>query len=190
MVLMLHAAAPALAQNLDVRILQSINGPNGKADDFWRGVSNSDYIAVTATPVIMLATGIARHDPDLKIKAIETGSAVLLAEGSSFLLKQATHRQRPYLAYPDLINGKIHSTDYSFPSGHTSTAFATATSLSLAFPKWYVIAPSFAYAGAVGYSRMYLGVHYPSDVLAGAVIGAGSAFLTFKLQHWLAKKIH
>lgn len=178
------------AQSIDLRLLQQINGPASSADGFWRGVSKSDYVFVTATPVAMLITGIARHDKELKIKAIETGGAILLSEGVTVILKDITKRQRPYLAHPDLIIGKSNSVDYSFPSGHTSTAFAAATSLSLAYPKWYVIAPSFAYASAVGYSRMYLGVHYPSDVLAGAAIGAGSAFLTFKLQHWLEKKVH
>lgn len=74
------------------------------------------------------------------------------------------------------------------PSGHTSTAFATATSLSLAYPKWYVVAPSFVWAGAIGYSRMHLGVHYPSDVLAGAIVGSGSAYLTYKANQWINKK--
>jgi undecaprenyl-diphosphatase len=76
----------------------------------------------------------------------------------------------------------------SFPSGHTSVAFSTATSLYLAYPKWYVAVPAFTYAASVGYSRMYLGVHYPSDVLAGAVIGAGSAWLMYKANKWLFKK--
>ncbi|PTR01683.1 undecaprenyl-diphosphatase [Mucilaginibacter yixingensis] len=187
--LTLLTAKPVIAQNIDLRLLQHINGPTGSADGLWRGVSNSDYVFVMATPATMLITGIAQHNQTLKAEAFETGGAVLLSQGATVLLKDVIHRQRPYLAYPNIITGKMNSTDSSFPSGHTSAAFATATSLSLAFPKWYVIAPSFAYAGAVGYSRMYLGVHYPSDVLAGAVIGAGSAFLTFKLQHWLEKKI-
>lgn len=187
--LTLLSVKPVIAQNIDLRLLQHINGPDGPADGLWRGVSKSDYVFVMATPATMLITGIAQHNQVLKAEAFETGGAVLLSQGVSVLLKNAIHRQRPYIAHPDIITGKVNSTDYSFPSAHASSAFATATSLSLAFPKWYVIAPSFAYAGAVGYSRLYLGEHYPSDVLAGALIGAGSAFLTFKLQHWLEKKI-
>ena len=178
----------ATGQNLDLRILQHINGPQSRADGFWRGVSTSDYVVVAATPVSMLAVGLAEHNNDLKTKALETGGALVLSEGITTVLKHVVKRERPYLAHPDLIYGKSNTIDSSFPSGHTSTAFATATSLSMAFPKWYVIAPSFAYAGAVGYSRMYLGVHYPSDVLTGAAIGIGSALLSFQLQLWLQKK--
>jgi undecaprenyl-diphosphatase len=66
--------------------------------------------------------------------------------------------------------------EYSFPSGHTSSSFSAVTALSRAYPKWYVIAPSFLWAASVGYSRMYLGVHYPTDVTAGAVLGVGTSF--------------
>lgn len=179
-------------QTLDLRLLENINGPASHADQTWRGVSNSVAIVTVAAPVSMLITGIVSHNKDLTVKAIETGAAVFVAEGISYGLKNIVKRQRPYSAYPNLITGKASETDYSFPSGHASVAFATATSLSLAFPKWYVIAPSFAYAATVGYSRMYLGVHYPSDVLGGAIVGAGSAFLTWKLQKLLDKtlKVH
>jgi membrane-associated phospholipid phosphatase len=73
-------------------------------------------------------------------------------------------------------------TTASFPSGHTTHAFVLATSVSLVYPEWYIIAPSYIWAGAVGYSRMHLGVHYPSDVWAGALIGSGSAYLCHQIN--------
>jgi membrane-associated phospholipid phosphatase len=63
-----------------------------------------------------------------------------------------------------------------------------STSLSVAYPKWYVIAPAYTWAAGVAYSRLALGAHYPSDVLAGAIIGSGSAWLNIKLNQWLNKK--
>ncbi len=115
------------------------------------------------------------------------GETFLVSAFISTALKYSFKRERPFKTYPDLEK-EASGGGYSFPSGHTSDAFATATALSIAFPKWYVIAPSFVWAGAVGYSRMDLGVHYPSDVLAGAIVGSGSAYLTYKLNKWINKK--
>ena len=112
------------------------------------------------------------------------GASFLVTTIFATTLKHAVNRARPFETYPDVQKLSAGGSS-SFPSGHTSDAFSTATSLSLAFPKWYVIAPSYTYDTLVGYSRMHLGVHYPSDVLAGAIVGAGSAFLCYKAQKWL-----
>jgi membrane-associated phospholipid phosphatase len=104
-------------------------------------------------------------------------------------MKYGIDRPRPFVTYPHLITQKDKAGSYSFPSGHTSSAFATATSVSLLYPKWYVIAPSLLWAGAVGYSRMELGVHYPSDVLVGALVGVGSSYLMWKVnKRWKIRK--
>lgn len=91
------------------------------------------------------------------------------------------------MTYPEIENATVESSP-SFPSAHTSFSFSLATSVSLAYPEWYVIAPAYLWAGAVGYSRMHLGVHYPSDVLVGAVIGAGSTYLSYRLNDWMDMK--
>lgn len=186
--LMCFVFGRAFGQNIDVRILESINGPNSPGDPTWHFISNQALYTGIAVPVTMLAVGLANHDDKLKTDAYVTASALLVTEGETFFLKRIVKRKRPFIEYPDLIYGKSKETDYSFPSGHSSEAFALATSLSLSFPKWYVIAPSYLYAATVGYSRMYLGVHYPSDVLAGAIIGTGTSYLSFKVQKWLSKK--
>ena len=100
-------------------------------------------------------------------------------------MKYLVDRQRPYDRYPDRVHAYSHESSPSFPSGHTATAFALATSLSVKYPKWYVIAPSALWACSVGVSRMNEGVHYPSDVLAGAAIGAGCAVANIYINRWL-----
>lgn len=63
----------------------------------------------------------------------------------------------------------------SFPSGHATTAFATATALSLLAPRWRW--PLFLFAAAIGVARVALGAHYPSDVIAGAFVGVISSYM-------------
>lgn len=85
------------------------------------------------------------------------------------IIKHLVNRPRPFITYP-FIEKVTGENSPSFPSGHTSDAFTLAISLSFFFPKWYVITPSFLWAFAVGYSRMDLGVHYPSDILGSVII--------------------
>jgi undecaprenyl-diphosphatase len=176
------------AQGADLNLLKSINGPPTGADSKWKFISHKAIIVNVAAPVSLVVAGFINHDDNLKISGLQTAASFIVAGTATYAIKNIFDRQRPFVSHPDVIYAKEYPTDAAFPSGHTSFAFSTATSLSLAIPKWYVIAPSFLYAGAVGYSRMYLGVHYPSDVLGGAIVGAGSAFITWKLQKWIVGK--
>jgi len=172
------------AQNLDVRILRSIHSSEAlPADPIFQFISDSHVFVIAGTPLAMGATALLTHNDQLLNQTIELGTATALNLGMTLLLKYSVNRDRPYTTYSDIVPKSTEGSP-SFPSGHTSSSFATATSLSLMFPKWYVIAPSFIWAGSVGYSRLYLGVHYPSDVAAGALLGASSAWLTHKANQW------
>ena len=99
-------------------------------------------------------------------------------------LKPMVARTRPYdlLGYEILVR---RLGDYSFPSGHTSASFAAATALYAIDRRWGTAA--YILAVLIGFSRLYLGVHFPTDVLAGAVIG----ILAAKAAQWiLEKKLH
>jgi membrane-associated phospholipid phosphatase len=189
--LLLFSQVTLQSQNLDIRILRSINSPvTLQSDNFFRFVSNSDAFVVTGVPAGMAITGLLNKDKKLFRKACVIGVASVLNAGITNGLKYTINRDRPFVTYPDIIK-KSKAGSPSFPSGHTSSAFATATSVSLFYPKWYIIVPSYLYAGTVAYSRMDLGVHYPSDVLAGAVIGSGCAYITWRVnQKLLNKKKH
>jgi len=176
------------SQNLDIQILRAINSPEDlPSDDFFRFISNSEPYIIVAVPAGMSAAGYFKHDNNLLRNGFAGFAALAVSGGITAILKYTINRDRPFVTYPDIIQ-KSKAESPSFPSGHTSSAFATATSVSLAYPKWYIIVPSYAWAGTVGYSRMHLGVHYPSDVLAGALIGSGCAFLTYKVNQKLLHK--
>ena len=175
------------SQNLDIQMLRAINSPETlPSDNFFKFVSNSAGYLVVGIPVTMGTIGLIKHDDKLLRNAGVVIGATVINFGITAALKYSINRDSPFVTYPD-ITQKSKAGSPSFPSGHTSSAFVTATSLSLAYPKWYIIIPSFTWAGTVGYSRMYLGVHYPSDVLAGAVIGAGSAWLSYEVNKKLNK---
>jgi undecaprenyl-diphosphatase len=176
------------SQNLDIQILRALNSPDDlPSDDFFRFVSNSEPYLMIAVPLGMSAAGFIKHDNTLLRNGYSGLASIALCGGITFVMKYTINRDRPFITYPD-IEKKSDAVSPSFPSGHTSGAFSTATSVSLAYPKWYIIVPSFTWAGTVGYSRMHLGVHYPSDVLAGAVIGSGCAYLTYKINKKLLGK--
>jgi len=176
------------AQNSDIDLLKKINlNRNTDLDPFMKGITNSAMPVSVGAPIIIYTIGLIEKDSTTKKKAIFIGESLAASAFISYVLKVSVKRDRPYETYPEIDNVTEESS-YSFPSAHTSSAFATATSLSMAYPKWYVIAPSFLWAGSVGYSRMHLGVHYPSDVFVGAIVGSGSAFLCYKLNKWINKK--
>jgi membrane-associated phospholipid phosphatase len=188
--ILLFLPATLFSQNLDIRILRSINSSeNLPSDRLFQFISNSDAWLVVGIPVTAATAGLIKKDDKLFRNACVTLAAVSINSAITEALKYTINRDRPFKTYPD-ITKKSAGRSPSFPSGHTSSAFALATSLSLSYPKWYIIVPSYAWAGSVGFSRMDLGVHYPSDVLAGAVIGAGSAWLTFYVNKKLIIKSH
>ncbi len=88
-----------------------------------------------------------------------------------FILKNMIRRVRPFNAHNDIDNMVYPIDEFSFPSGHTAAAFLVAFIISHFIPALAVY--MYIYASLVGLSRIYVGVHYPSDIIAGAAFGTG-----------------
>jgi len=151
---------------------------------FYKGISASTYLLSIGTPLGYFIAGSIKKDNDIKKSALYITESIGISEAITFATKAIVNRKRPAVNDPAFI-AITKANNASFPSGHTSAAFSLATSLSILNHNWSVVLPSFTWAALVGYSRLYLGVHYPTDVFAGAIVGAGSAWLTYRLNKWM-----
>lgn len=173
------------SQNADIDWLQATNvHRNQQLDPAFSTITNYASVVSMLCPASVFGVGFISKDSLLKRKGFYIAGSMAISAATTLAMKYSINRDRPFKTYP-FIDKQTDAGSPSFPSGHTSNAFATATAMTFAFPKWYVAAPAFAWASAVGYSRMHLGVHYPSDVIVGAAVGAGSAWL----GHWLNQRL-
>jgi undecaprenyl-diphosphatase len=109
-----------------------------------------------------------------------TALAVVLSELSSGLLKRLIERDRPFVVEPEPDPLVREPVTHSFPSGHATVSFACAVVLAAAIPRLAV--PLYVLAAAIAWSRVVTGVHYPLDVLAGAVLGIAVGLLVTRLR--------
>jgi undecaprenyl-diphosphatase len=113
----------------------------------------------------------------------ETGAKALVALAASHIpvaiAKKLYPRVRPYITLPDTNTFRNPLTDHSFPSGHTTAIFSVTVPFMAETPiLTFILAPI---GFIVGISRIYLGLHYPSDVIAGAILGSAAAAGTVAL---------
>ncbi len=173
------------AQNFDVNLLRKINARSMADQGYWMHTSNSVYYAAPTFTAGNIAYGLLYKDKAALKNGFESALSVGICLAVSGGIKSMVNRNRPTQSYPGEIISYSDSKGKSFPSGHTTLAFATATTLALEYKKWYITVPAYAWAASVGYSRMRLDRHYPTDVACGALIGIGSGYLS----HWITKKI-
>lgn len=182
MALTLALAAPAQARDLDQELLRAANTAGAPALDWPMGVASHAGFLFGAP----IALGYAAA-PGYELPLLVAGAEVV-SGGASLLVKAIAQRPRPYETLTDLNipTGPVPLDPNSFPSGHAAVSFAAATVIADWNPAYAL--PAYGLAALISYSRLYNGVHYPSDVLVGAALGYGSGKLTrWGYDQWRAR---
>lgn len=163
-------------QAFDLHALEFINHNRIKSfDDFFIFITNAATIITYSIPVILLLYSYIKHHFLLQRKSWLI--LICLVNNSMIIhtIKNVVNRQRPFVGH-SMIQQLVKVSSPSFPSGHTGEVFLLATAVMLLFPhKKLVIIAAWIWALLIAYSRMVLGVHYPSDVLASMIISSSIA---------------
>lgn len=168
-------------RTMDYRLAHALDRFSAHHDSFEDPlrayVSASELIFAGVVVLLLLFVpgarrGIARR------AGLAAGASVGLALLVAHLLASAIDRPRPFVAHAATIHPFLaHAPDPSFPSEHAAAAFAIATAVAFRVKGWGAALLGLAAVLAAG--RVFLGLHYPSDVLAGALVGAATAFLVW-----------
>ena len=168
-----------IIQNADISILLYIQEHIRKEwmNGFWRAIT---FLGDGGWFWILLAVVLLIMKKTRKAIALVIGALI-----TNVCLKNMVARVRPYDTYSALIPIVTKPIDWSFPSGHTCASFASAFVYFRLLPKKYGI-PALVLACMIAFSRLYLGVHYPTDVLAGFLIG----LLASALAVWMVSRFY
>jgi membrane-associated phospholipid phosphatase len=183
----------------DRSIAQRLENENSKTNQFFdKSATGLELISTPGAYIVgpaLYAFGRFTHHPDIEDLGWHGTEAVVLATGVTGLLKGVLGRSRPYVSADtnprDFKFGKGFSGEdrASFPSGHTTVAFAAASSVTSEAQRiWpghtWIVAPVM-YGGAtlVGLSRMYHNKHWASDVVLGAAVGTFSGIKVVRYSH-------
>lgn len=177
-------------EHIDQQLLLLINGFNNPFFDKVMWVISDAYFGIPFYLLFFFIAirffGVKKAMLIILVGAIAVGLADL---ASKHFFKEVFLRYRP--SHNLLLSGKIHLVDeykggtYGFVSSHAANMFAIATCLGLYFYSFNkkLIFILFVWAALIAYSRMYLGVHYPSDIFVGGLLGTFIGFLGYKLTN-------
>ena len=149
---------------------------------FITSLGNGGMLWIAATILLMIPK---------KTRKVGLMSAIALLGSliiNNNLIKNLVQRPRPFRTFPELQIIIPTPSEFSFPSGHTSSSFAAAAVFYRHLPKKLGVS-SVVLAGLIGFSRLYVGVHYPTDVLAGVIMGILLSYMAEFLVDFIGKKL-
>ena len=180
-----------LPLNFDEQLLLEINSLGHDTlptlDLTMTAFTHSIYATTIVVPGGLYALGWGTDDHHMAATGMSAMLSQITAGLTTMTVKAIVRRNRPYTTLRGVRIPTGQEIGHSFPSGHSGIAWALSTSVMIGYPKWYVIVPAAIYATSVSLSRPFVGVHYPSDILVGATIGAGAAFLIKALEPAITK---
>lgn len=172
--------------NIDSNILLYIQ-ENIRSDTLTVFFTNFTKLGNSVILWIALSLILVCFKKTRKMGLVITVSLFLGFIFTNVILKNLVARTRPFYAIPDLNALVPYPKDYSFPSGHTTSAFSICTPMFIMLKKRYSFI-FLVFATLMGFSRLYVGVHYPTDVIIGMVVGIMSAVLSYFLINWFFSK--
>ena len=178
----------------DRELLTTINFDGSSAYDFFWATYTDKW---TWIPFVLVIIFCLLRPGNWKHRLLTVGCVALLFVLSDFVvasfIKNVICRPRPSHdpAVMNLLSyvNDYHGGSYGFPSNHASNGFAAATFLTLLLRNRLASITTFLWAIGSCYSRMYMGVHYPTDILCGALLGVAFAFLMFFIYKKAAKSL-
>jgi undecaprenyl-diphosphatase len=179
---------------IDADALLAVNGLHDMFQDaFWWMVTAkwSSLLLVLALAWILLHQN-RRHA--LLVLAMLVLSILVADQVSSGLIKHLVERLRP--THDPSLESMVHVINgyrgglYGFVSSHAANSFAVATLIALVMRHRVVTLSMFTWALLQCYSRVYLGVHYPGDILGGIIVGVLAGWLVWQLMRWIERRWH